>query len=59
MTMDDEHVFRELGGNGGGLLGCRFFIGDLVLEGLNCSIKKFDCLQHLIDGNLQRPNPRL
>ena len=31
MTMDDEHVFRELGRNGGGLLGCRFSeVGDLL-----------------------------
>ena len=45
MTMDNEHLFGQLGGNDGGLLGCRFSkVGDLILKGLDCSLKKFDCL---------------
>jgi hypothetical protein len=42
--MDDEHVFRQLGENDGGPLGCRFSkVGDLILKSLDRSLKKFDC----------------
>ena len=102
MAMDNEHVFRELDGNDGGLLGYSK-VGDLILKGCDCSIQKCDCLffslyepldnflqrclssiayrctieasgrlvqttfrfaaerlgQNMLDGSLQRPNPRV
>ena len=60
MTMDNEHVFRKLGWNDGGHLGCRWVvkIGEFFLKRLDCSVEKCDrklfALYKASDGFWQR-----